>query len=89
MSCYANYSNRSDESGGSPRGTTRLFTSRTDLFFSQAHLPRVFLSNLSFYAPNFEEVGEAYCFRVVRPCVHPSVRASRFLIMPYLMNRAC
>ena len=27
-----------------------------------------------FYAPNFEEVGGAYCFWGVRPSVRPSVR---------------
>ena len=27
-----------------------------------------------YYAPNFEEFEEAYCFRVVRPSVHTFVR---------------
>ena len=29
-----------------------------------------------YYAPNFKEVGGAYCFWVVRPSVLPSVRPS-------------
>ena len=32
------------------------------------------------YAPNFKEVGGAYCFWVVRPFVCPSVRSSHFLM---------
>ena len=35
---YSNHSSRWDESEGSPRGTTRLFTSRT-IFSSQTNLP--------------------------------------------------
>ena len=27
-----------------------------------------------YYAPNFKEVGGAYCFLVVCPFVHPSIR---------------
>ena len=33
--------------------------------------------NSSNYAPTFEEVDSAYCFRVVRACVRASVRSSR------------
>ena len=29
------------------------------------------------YVPNFEEVGVAYCFRVVRPFVRPSFLVSK------------
>ena len=36
----------------------------------------LWLKFFSFYAPNFKEVGGAYCFWVVRP----SVRSSRFLM---------
>ena len=46
------------------------------------HFFRIF--NRHFYAPNFKEVGGAYCYWVVRPSVrpsvHPSVRSSYFLM---------
>ena len=43
-----------------------------------------YFSLYTFYAPNFKEVGGAYCFWVVRPSFRPSfrpsVRSSRFLM---------
>ena len=36
-----------------------------------------FFQNQLFYAPNFEKVEGAFCFGLVRPCVHPSVTSLR------------
>ena len=40
----------------------------------------------SFYAPNFKEVGGAYCFWVVRPSVLPSFRPSVRPFVTLLMH---
>ena len=40
-----------------------------------------------FYVPNFEKVGEAYCFLLVRSSVRPSVRHT-FNFQPCILNHA-
>ena len=56
--------------------TVKYSWATVTLFHGSVTLPYILTLSWYFYAPNFEKVGRAYCFGLVRVSVFPCVRTT-------------